>query len=958
MSLKTITANLALILAITSVSSASAEVDFNRDIRPIFTAKCTECHGGVKAAAGVSFVYREQVIGYESDSGRAVVKPLSPSGSELYLRITTDDLDDRMPPADEHEPLSKEEINTIREWIESGAEWSGHWAFEPPVMPEIPTSSWEEKANNNIDRFIHARLEHESLSPTGPAQAGRLFRRMNLALTGLPPSIEALENFEQAHQVNAKKAISKAVEDLLNHPAFGERWASMWLDLVRYADSRGLGSDARRNIWPYRDWVIKAFNEDLPFDTFTVMQLAGDLLPEPTLDDLIATACHRNTQTNDEGGTDDEEFRIGAVMDRVSSTWQIWGATTFNCVQCHDHPYDTFRHEEYYSFMDFFNNTADSDLPDEGPLLRTPLENAQSHQARELDDKILRLQKELWKNGDTLKQKSTWASVSGITVKSNNGTKYVVDTDEGKDVFHTEGTVQTQTAVIIDIPQNSKTQLIQALRLNFLPLNPETAIHSPEWGFVISDLKAKIVNKKGEATEVEWVRSVADVPWMPNAPFKPIGNNGVGFGADSRIHHERNLVLVPTSPISIPDGAKLTISISCNKTGHGHPMAIKRGHVAISTDENWTQWVNPSPKIQETDTRLTQLRNQRKKIKSINIPVMMERPSNITRPTHVFMRGNFLNKGNQVKAELPASLALDTQSGNKNRLDMAHWWVSKDHPLTARVFVNRIWEQLFGTGIVPTLEDFGSAGERPTHPELLDYLALRFQNEHDWSIKSIIKEIVLSATYQQSAVISSEALENDPSNRLLTRGPRGRLSAEIVRDQALAISGLLSEKMGGPPVRPPIPEGVWQPFDAGDKWNTADKNDPNRYRRSIYTYMKRSIPYPTFASFDAPSREFCTPRRLVSNTPIQALVTLNDTTFYECAEAYGSKIRSNYPGTLSEKLNRAFKEVTGSEPDQERLEELANLFKTLNSQASESNPVNAWLMIAQVLLNLDEALNY
>ena len=952
------TASLALVLVTTSVSSALAEVDFNRDIRPIFTAKCTECHGGVKAAAGVSFVYKEQVIGHESDSGKPVIKPHSPSDSELYLRIITNDLDDRMPPADEHEPLSEEEIDTIREWIESGAEWSGHWAFESPVVTNIPTSAWEKKAYNNIDRFIHARLDKEGLSPTDPAQPGRLLRRLNLALTGLPPTLEALENFEKAHEANPEKSITTAVEDLLNHPSFGERWASMWLDLVRYADSRGLGSDARRNIWPYRDWVIKAFNEDLPFDKFTVMQLAGDLLPEPTLDDLIATACHRNTQTNDEGGTDDEEFRIGAVMDRVSSTWQIWGATTFNCVQCHDHPYDTFRHEEYYRFMDFFNNTADSDLQDEGPLLRTPLEKNQTHQARELDDKILRLQKALWQKGDSLNQKSNWVPVSGINVRSNNGTQYVVDSDAGKDVFHTVGTVQTQTAVSIDIPSNNKTPLIQALRLSFLPLNPETAIHSPEWGFVISDLKAKIENEKGEKTDVEWARSVADVPWMPNAPFKPIGKNGIGFGADSRIHHKRDLVLIPASPISIPTGSKLTIIVSCNKTGHGHPMAIKRGHVAISTDEHWGQMVKTSPKIQEIEVKLSQLRNELKKVKSINIPVMMERPSNIARPTHVFTRGNFLDKGKQVKAQLPASLAPDEQSGKKDRLDMAHWWVSKGHPLTARVFVNRVWEQLFGTGIVPTLEDFGSAGERPTHPELLDYLALRFQNEHDWSIKSIIKEIVLSATYQQSAVISSEALENDPSNRLLTRGPRGRLSAETVRDQALALSGLLSKKMGGPPVRPPIPEGVWQPFDAGDKWNTAGKDDPNRYRRSVYTYMKRSIPYPTFASFDAPSREFCTPRRLVSNTPIQALVTLNDTTFYECAEAYGLKISNTYPGTLREKLNRAFKEVTGSAPDEVRLDELVNLFESLKNQASESKPFNPWLMIAQVLLNLDEALNY
>ncbi len=958
MRLKLSLKNLVVIVGVLTTSSALGEIDFNRDIRPIFTGKCTECHGGVKAAAGVSFVYRDQVIDHVSDSGAPVVKPYAPQESELYLRITTEDLDDRMPPAEEHDPLSEKEIDLLREWIETGAKWSSHWAFEPPAAPKIPKSPWQNKVHNNIDRFIHARLEKEGLTPSEPEEPGRLFRRLSLALTGLPPTLEALELFEKAHVQDPENAVAQAVEDLLNRPSFGERWASMWLDLVRYADSRGLGSDARRNIWPYRDWVIRAFNQDLPFDQFTIMQLAGDLLPEPTMDDLIATASHRNTQTNDEGGTDDEEFRIGAVMDRVSTTWQIWGATTFNCVQCHDHPYDTFRNEEYYRFMDFFNNTADSDLPDEGPLLRTPIDLTRANEARKLDQEILNLTEFIWNDGDKLANKTDWMPVSGLQVQSSNGTKYTVVSEAGRDVYHTVGTVQTQTAVTIEIPKPQSLEPMQAIQLSFLPLDPETAIHSPEWGFVISDLKSWLEDKEGNKMEIQWAQSIADVPWMPNAPFKPIAKNGVGFGADSRIHHERKMVLVPSEPIVVPEGYSMKIKISCNKTGHGHPMIIKRGHVAYSTDKQWHQWLTPSPELQEKHSELAKLRKKRDEIKSINIPVMMERPSNVARPTHVFVRGNFLNKGKKVNAMLPASMSWSEVSKNPDRLDMARWWVSKDHPLTARVFVNRIWEQLFGIGIVPTLEDFGSAGEPPTHPELLDYLALRFQNEHAWSMKSIIKEIVLSSTFQQSAVLRETDMEKDPSNRLLARGPRGRLSAEMIRDQALALSGLLSKKMGGPPVRPPIPEGVWQPFDAGDKWNTAKPNDPNRYRRSIYTYMKRSIPYPTFASFDAPSREFCTPRRLVSNTPIQALVTLNDTTFIECASAYGKKIKTKYPGTTRDKLARACKEVTGREADKARLDILEELFIKLNQEHSGSETNDPWLLTAQVLLNLDETLNF
>ena len=941
-----------------SAATSLAAVEFSRDVKPILTANCTECHGGVKAAGGVSFVYRDRVIGYKSDSGRPVVKPGDPMGSELYRRIVTKDEDDRMPPAGDHDPLTDKEVATIREWIESGGQWSGHWAFEGPVRPEPPQTRFEARAQNDTDRFVFARLEREGLEPNPPAAPGRLLRRLSLALTGLPPTLEELDAFEAEHARDRNAAIGRALDELFARTAFGERWASMWLDQARYADSRGLGLDGKRTIWPYRDWVIRAFNEDLPFDEFTVMQLAGDLLPEPTIDSLIATALHRNTQTCDEGGTDDEEFRVGAQMDRVSATWQIWGATTFGCVQCHDHPYDPFRNEEYYRFMDFFNNSADSDLSSDGPLLRAPLDRSDYAEAERLDRRILELQERHWKPADTLRREAGWLPANGVKASSNNGTEYTVVKTEGRDEFQAVGTVQTKTAVTIEAPGLVSGQPIQALRLTVLPLDPQASVANPEWGFVITRLQAWVRDKEGKKTPLSFARAVGDVAWMPTDPFKVIGADGVGWGADSRIHYRREIALIPKEPVTIPEGGGLVITINCDKTGHGHPMVIKRGRLDYSTDARWVDLKPGAADAESLEAELAEARKRRSDIRSVALPILLERPASIARPTRVFVRGNFLDKGAKVRAGLPASMTGGGQGSSPSRLEMARWWVSDENPLTARVFVNRLWEQLFGVGIVRTLEDFGSAGEAPTHPALLDHLAIRFQREHGWSIKAMLREMVQSATFQQSAKVSPQSLERDPLNRLFSRGPRGRLSAEMVRDQALALSGLLSSKIGGPPVHPPIPEGVWQPFSSGDKWRTPARGEEDRYRRSIYTYIKRSIPYPSFASFDAPSREFCTPRRVTSNTPLQALVTLNDEAFVECAEAFAKRMEQEFAGSVREKLSQACRLVTARKPGDARLDVLENLHRQVVWKSETGGSESSWLVVAQALLNMDEVLNY
>lgn len=943
-------------------------IDFARDIRPILNAKCTGCHGGVKQAGGVSFVYKGQVVNFEGETGNKVVTPGDPDASELFFRITlpADDVD-RMPPAEEHpKGLTEEEITLIRQWISEGAGWTGHWSFEKPAKPAVPGLSEAHSSKTEIDHFILARLEEEGLQPSPPAEPAQLLRRIALDLTGLPPTLAELDTFAASYAGDPAGAVAEVIEERLARPAFGEKWASMWLDLVRYADSRGLGLDDRRNIWPYRDWVVNAFNEDMPFDQFTIRQLAGDLLPEPTLNDLIATAAHRNTQTNNEGGTDDEEFRVEAVIDRVNTTWQTWGSITFGCVQCHDHPYEAFLHEDYYAFIAFFNNTADSDLNNDEPLLQVPTDPARRAEAAQLDREIRSLQNRLWETGRKTVAAASWKSLALETVASGNNTRLDIGTVDGRDHFFTVGTVQRGPVYQLNSPRFENDTPLTAFRLTILPSDPDKALKDSEWGFQISDLEVELIDDEGTATPVTFAAAVADIPYLPHKPDTLIADNGKGFEAWTRLHHARDLTIIPREPVS-PGGKQLRIRISNQGFQLGaFPLVIKRGYLEVSSDPALTSFAT-GPERSEMTAQLKAQLAARKKIPSTSLPVMAERHPSIARPTHVFARGNFLEKDKPVTAGLPESLpALTKPEETLTRLDMAQWWVSGENPLTSRVFVNRVWEQLFGTGLVMTLEDFGSSGEKPSHPELLDFLALRFQNDYAWSMKAIIREVMLSSTYQQASKASPELTERDPSNRLLARGPRNRLAAEILRDQALAIGGLLTEKVGGPPVHPPIPGGVWKPFQAGDKWETPKTGEPDRYRRALYTYTKRSIPFPSMATFDAPSREFCSPRRLVSNTPLQALTMLNDEVFAEAAKGLARRMKYETEGSLAEKLAAGYRIATASHPSPGKLAELTGLFHKLEAQY-ESEPElkqglagtpdgAAFTIVAQVLLNLDEVL--
>ena len=789
--------NLRILIAFLTVAIPSAvffwpapeHVSFNEDIRPIFNRECIACHGGVKKSAGLSLLFREEALEL-LESGHVGITPGNAKTSALIQRVTHQDPEERMPL--DHPPLSKREIKQLTQWIDQGAKWETHWAYIKPLETLHPPSLNSTWIRNGIDAFVLQRLKEEDLKPTKEASKEVLIRRASLDLTGLPPTLSEIEHF-----INdpSPEAYEHMVDRLLNSPHFGERWASMWLDLARYGDSQGYQKDPFRNIWAYRDWVIDAFNADMPFDQFTIEQLAGDLLPEPSREQLLATAFHRNTMSNDEGGTDDEEFRVAAVMDRVSTTFEIWQGTTMACVQCHTHPYDPFLHTEYYNLFAFFNNSKDEDKGHEKPVLRA------------------------------------YRSVQKPAIRAS------LKTFDG----------------------HCNTNFVEST----------------------------------SSLENAW-----DNLWtLMNRSFSPC--------------------------------------------------------VLDANDE-------------EATARKAAL----KKLAPPRTPIMQDFPADSSRITRVFERGNWLVHGDTVTAGVPASLPEMPDGSPGNRLGLAQWLVDPSNPLTARVIVNRFWEQIFGIGIVETLEDFGSQGEAPSHPELLDWLANQYQHEFDWSTKELIKHIVMSATYRQHSTTTEALMERDPSNRLLARGPRFRLSAEQIRDQALAVGGLLSDKMYGPSVMPPQPEGTWQVIRGVLKWNTPE--DEDRYRRAIYTFWRRSSPYPSMITFDAPSREFCVSRRIRTNTPLQALVSLNDVVYLEAAKGLAVRMHTEAEDRPSAQLTYGFQLAMAYLPSQDQLDYLNTFYsETLAHYRQHPNELNelvsdpdlrtpemaALINSANVIMNMDAFLN-
>lgn len=921
-------------------------IDFGRDVRPILNDHCIACHGGVKQAADVSFIHR--------DAALSVIEPGDPQESTLIYRVRSEDDDEVMPPPEHGSRLTAAQISIFERWIQQGAEWKKPWAYEKPVMPKVPDELGDQWSTGPIDRFVMAKLRQESIDPAAEGSPQQWLRRVWLDLVGLPPSPADLYEFTEYLDRCGELAYRRVVDRLLSSPAFGERWASVWLDQVRYADSRGLGLDGRREIWKYRDWVIDAMNHDMPFDEFTVKQIAGDLLLNPTTGDLVATAANRLTQTNEEGGTDDEEFRVGAVLDRVSTVWQTWQGITFGCVQCHSHPYDPIQHEEFYQFAAFFNNTADCDLSEELPLLDVPLDPDDEARATRLDQTIHRLEESIWQREYQALDDgfAGWRDVTQLRAAADKETRIDVEQREGKTEFFTVDTLSSDTRITLtaELPDNMRS--LSAIRLTIAPRHVQTARSDSEWGFVLSHVHAELVVPERDVQSLSFIRVIGDEPHPFKDPQQSLNpKSSDGFAAYSRIHYPRQAVFVLESPVELDPRATLVLRLDNRVTSLGaFPLVARRGSVAVSDRAEIGSLLAETELLQDR-ARLLELRGERQAIPSSPTPIMQERPAHLTRPSHVFIRGLFLTKDEEVTASVPASLPPLPSEMEADRLALAHWLASGENPLTARVMVNRVWARVFGIGLVATEEDFGTSGEAPSHPELLDYLATTFQGQQAWSLKRLLRSIVLSSVYRQDSSIRPELSERDPQNRLLARGPRFRMPAEMVRDHALMVSGLLSSVMHGRPVHPPIPAGIWTPFQGDDKWVTPDAGSGDRYRRSIYTYTKRSIPFPMLAAFDAPSREFCTPRRLRSNTPIQALMMLNDATFVECSKALAARMLEAGPDVAAQ-TRFGFLAVTARPPSAQETRPMVELYERCASEGAES--LDAMTAVASVLLNLDE----
>lgn len=880
------------------------KIDFSTQVKPILNKHCISCHGGVKRSAGFSVLFRAEALD-TTESGKFGIVPGDPAHSEVVRRITSTDPEVRMPYKET--PLTEEQIQILTKWIEQGAEWGDHWAYVAPTEVAVPGMGKkaagmlgsDEWARNEIDYFILEKIQEAGLEPSEEADREILVRRVYLDLIGLPPTPEQAEKFLKD---DSPDAYEKLVDELLASPHFGEKWASWWLDMARYSDTKGYERDAGRTIWRYRDWVIRALNRDMPFDQFSTEQLAGDLLPNPSDDQLIASAFHRNTMNNDEGGTDDEEFRIAAVIDRSNTTWEIWQSTTMGCVQCHTHPYDPFLHEDFYKSMAFFNNTRDEDTYGEHPNLRT---------YKEEDEQKLESVRQ-WIRDHAGPEKELEARMFLKTLEPK---------------YHPHDFDHFVNGELLD----TKWLGIRSggsARLPQIRLDGKTKLFYNYWTkFEGGTFEIRLDRLDGPTISKVRIVSTNNDPRTISIPLPPVEGT-------------HDLYFIFNNPTAPPDRAVCAVD-----------WFAFRGDLPGADDRNFAEVNKTFMELLNADVE--------------NTPVMVENDAAQRRTTHVFERGNWLSLGEQVEPGTPESLNPFPKGAPRNRLGLAQWLFSKDNPLTARTAVNRFWEQIFGYGIVETLEDFGTQGATPTHPELLDWLALRFMNEYGWSMKTLIKEIVTSATYRQDSHITEEHLAIDPSNQLLARAPRLRLTGEQVRDQALAVSGLLSDKMFGKSVMPYQPEGVWMSVYNGGKWRQSKGED--LYRRSVYTYMKRTSTYPAFMMFDGSSREVCVSRRIRTNTPLQALVTLNDSSFVVASRHLaGRMIKSGK--TPAEQIRAGYKIMLVREMPASKVAVFEDLYtQALQHYREEADAANvltaadagtpqlaAMTVVANAMLNLDE----
>jgi len=1002
-----------------ALAQADGNASFNRDIRPILTGKCFQCHGpdAETVEAGLRLDLRDVATKADED-GHAAIVPGNAEQSEVVRRIFSDEEFVRMPPAEANKDLTAREKNLLKQWIAQGAEYQQHWAFSPPVRSEPPTVENEARVRNIIDRFVLAKLEAAGMQPSPEAERATLIRRVSLDLRGFPPSLEEVEQFVRDPSPKAYEAM---VDRMLGSPHFGEKMARLWMDLARYGDTNGYHYDSPRQVWLWRDWVIGAYNGNMPFDRFTVEQLAGDLIPDATVQQKIASGFNRNTRYNEEGGADPAEWRVRYAIDRTSTLGQVWLGLTLGCCECHSHKYDPVTQREFYQLYAFFNSLdepgAQGHRQKYPPLIEVPTEK-QKQKIASLKNEIAGIEKQIrealaaieYREPEDLdsapKQAATdvvwiddaapagaslqgdWNWVSAPDDSVHFGRKSLRRSGEGLHQHYFTGAKQPLTVgkedklfahVWLDPSDPPKTVQLQ--------FNDGAWEHRAYWGEnrgYGGGGAGPHNHRVGDLPEPgKWARlevAAADVGLKPGAKiggwaFSQFGGTAyydaagiVQIKPDRR--ELRSLALWQEKAAGnkdLPDRVKKALQVAADKRNAAQQKMIRDyylEHVHQGTRETF------APLHKKLDTARAELKKTEESVPFQLVSVELPQP----RPAHVLIRGDFQKPGERVERDVPDIFPRLPEDQPRNRLGLARWLVDPEHPLTARVAVNRYWAQLFGRGIVETVGDFGHLGRYPTHPELLDWLAVEFV-ESGWDTKHMLKLMLMSAAYRQSSVNDHRYGDRDPDNKLLWRAPRFRLPAEEIRDSALKIAGMLSPKIGGPPVYPYQPPDYYKGKKGGWTWPVSKGED--RYRRGMYTFWRRTTPYPTFVIFDAPDRSECVVSRARTNTPLQALVTMNDPQFVEAARVFAQRIIEQGPGELDERLVFAFRTAVARKPDAQELGVLRESFAQqyehykANPEAAEQlvsagsypppedvDPIEhaAWTGIANALLNLDETI--
>jgi hypothetical protein len=1158
-------------------------IDYNRDIRPILSDKCYACHGpdNNNRKAGLRLDRRENAVS-KLESGHVPIVPGQPAHSELIKRIITTDADDKMPPANSKQ-LSKAEIDLLTRWIQQGAEWRGHWSYLNPERPDVPKVKNRKWVRNAIDSFILARLEKEGLKPTEAADKEKLIRRVTLDLTGLPPTIEEIDAFLADKSADAYE---KLVDRLLASPAFGERMAQVWLDIARYADTNGYHIDNHRDMWLWREWVINAFNKNMPFDHFTIEQLAGDMLPNATIEQKVASGFNRNNMVNFEGGADPDEYLTKYIVDRVSTTANVWLGATMGCAECHDHKYDPYTQKEFYQFYALFHNVPEKGLDGQKvnpvPSMKVPSAEQKKRQD-DLKSEITAKDKNLknlvegpspefdslqaeWETRLTQNVFDNWQTVDVSNISSSGGAtltkledKSVLagGTNPDKDVFTIDFNTSADeiTGIRLEaladpsLPGNGTSRYTNG---NFVltgvelevegAASGESEAEQPVFGvwhhigpFNSSRIQAAFSRAYINERKIELTRTYADgtLKWTQKPEFKNGEVHNLEGGDAATTYLYRKVTVKKARPLRLflgsndgiqvwlnnqrvfandvaraakadqdqivvqlsPGENELLLKINNREGGHGfffradpepvtkyavpfvaaiadhtqkdfdvglaiddkadtgwaiegyeqefktnrhaifiakHPFGftgganckvrlkfeskfaqhvIGRFRLALSTSDTLTElgevpanlqpvlFQKPDarkpkqkaeltkffrsshiPEIQELEKSLVAKREELTKLEEAIPSTMVMQELEKPRDTFILVRGNFQQKGEKVTAGIPKALYSGApEQMPTNRLQLANWLVATNHPLTARVTVNRFWQMFYGTGLVKTANDFGSQGEWPSHPELLDWLATEFMAK-DWDMKHMVKLMVTSAAYRQDTKVTPQKLERDAYNRLLTRGPRYRLDAEVIRDNALAISGLLDRRIGGESVRPYQPPGLWEAVSFQGDFSSQSylqSKGADLYRRGIYVYIKRSLTYPSLVTFDAPNREICTVTRPRTTTPLQALVLMNDPAYVEAARAFAHRVMQQGGGDTRARLTYAFRLTLSRQPSKQELalleriynEQLSNFgqnkeaAKAFTSVGESPRPEKideaewaAWTAISNLLLNLDETI--